>query len=132
MGIEMMKYNNFGCLCNLRVLWAAVGLLPLLLVACAQPQLIGLAYTHVRLPLTQNLDNTPVPDGQAPSSRIVEVREPFSGFGIYARMNTNAIGDIAISNGIDELYFADQEIFSILGIWKSLRVHVYGREGDGL
>ncbi len=128
MVIEMNERNTFGTARSRHWLWLAMVLLPLFLASCGQ-QLVGLAYTHVRLPLTRNLHQTPVPDGQPPSSQIVEVREPVSGFGFYARVNTNAIGDIANSNGIDPLYFADQEIFSILGIWNSVRVHVYGQEG---
>jgi hypothetical protein len=109
-------------------LWPIILWLPLFLASCGQPQLIGLAYTNVRLPLTRDLHETPVPVGQPPSSQIVEVREPVSGFGFYARVNTNAIGDIANENDIDPLYFADQQIFSILGIWNSVRVHVYGQQ----
>ena len=41
-------------------------------------------------------------------------------------MNSNALGDIARRHGVDPLYFADREVFSILGIWKTNRVFLYG------
>lgn len=33
---------------------------------------------------------------------------------------------IAKANGIETVYFADQEMFSILGIWTSHKVIIYG------
>ena len=87
----------------------------------------GLIYTHVKLPLTPNLNRTPFPLSAPVSGRIIQVKEPFSGYGIYARVNSNAIGDIARKHGINTVYFADQEIFSLLGIWKTTHVHVYGQ-----
>jgi len=99
----------------------------LILFGCGSAPLVGLIYTHVRLPLTANLEKTPFPAGTPASGKIIQVKEPFSGYGIYARVNSNAIGDIARQHGVDTVYFADQEIFSLLGIWKTTQVHVYGR-----
>ena len=104
----------------------ALGLL-LGAAGCGGPPLRGLIYTHVRLPLTPNLDRTPFPSPVPSSGKIIQVKEPFSGYGIYARVNSNAIGDIARKHGVDTVYFADQEIFSLLGIWKTTQVHVYGK-----
>ncbi len=39
----------------------------------------------------------------------------------------DAIGEIARAHGIETLYFADQELCSILGIWTSHKVILYGR-----
>ena len=110
-----------------RIAAAALCLLMPLLSGCGSAPLVGLIYTHVRLPLTANLERTPFPSTQPSSGRIIQVKEPFSGYGIYARVNSNAIGDIARKHGVDTVYFADQEIFSLLGIWKTTQVHVYGR-----
>jgi len=106
---------------------AALGLLMLATAGCGNAPLVGIIYTHVRLPLTANLDNTPFPATAPASGKVIQLKEPFSGYGIYARVNSNAIGDIACKHGMETVYFADQEIFSLLGIWKTTKVHVYGR-----
>ena len=100
-------------------------LLSLGLSACSATP-YGYIYTNIRLPLTEDLDNTPVPDAQADTGRILEIKEPFTGAGIYARLSSNAIGDIAKESGMRTLYFADQEIFNILGVWKTNRTLLYG------
>lgn len=96
------------------------------LSACGTGPLVGLVYTNVRMPLTLDLDETPVPEMAPHSSRVFEVREPVSGAGLYARVSTNAIGELARENGVTTLYFADQQVVSILGIWKTHQVHLYG------
>lgn len=101
-------------------------LFPLILIGCGTGPLVGMVYTNVRLPLTENLNATPFPDKAPCSGSIVEVKEPISGIGMYARVNVNAIGAIAKQNGMETLYFADREVFSILGIWTSNRVLLYG------
>ncbi len=105
----------------------ALGLVLLITTGCGSAPLVGIIYTHVRLPLTANLDKTPFPATAPVSGKVIQLKEPFSGYGIYARVNSNAIGDIARKHGVDTVYFADQEIFSLLGIWKTTQVHVYGR-----
>jgi hypothetical protein len=95
-------------------------------VACTQVRPIGLIYTNIRLPLTTDLHNTPVPVLKPGSGRTVEIKEPFTGYGFYARVDSNAIGDIARKNGLHRLYFADQQIFSILGIYTTQRTILYG------
>jgi hypothetical protein len=97
-----------------------------LLGGCGTGPLVGLVYTNVKMPLTRDLKSTPVPAHLPVSDRIIEIKEPFSGLGIYARVSSNALGDIARQNGMDPLYFADQQVFSILGIWKTQRVFLYG------
>jgi hypothetical protein len=87
----------------------------------------GFIYTNVTYPLTRDLDATAVPRNMPRDAKIIEVREPFSGLGINARLNSNAIGEIARSHGLKTLYFADQERFSILGIWTSNKVILYGQ-----
>ena len=85
----------------------------------------GYLYTHVRIPYTINLDKTPASAAQA-AGKILQINEPLSGYGLYAKFNSNAIGDIAQSQGFKKVYFADMEIFSILGIWRDETIHVYG------
>ena len=93
---------------------------------CGTGPLVGLVYTRVKLPLTFDLDAAPLPARSPETGRVIEVKEPITGFGLYARMNSNALGDIARRHGVDPLYFADREVFSILGIWKTNRVFLYG------
>lgn len=96
------------------------------LAACGTGPLVGIVYTNVKLPLTRDLNATPVPDGPSGSDRIIEIKEPFTGAGISARVSVNAIGEIALQNGVETLYFADQQYFSVLGIWKTNRIILYG------
>ncbi|MDL2268985.1 TRL-like family protein [Desulfosarcina sp. OttesenSCG-928-A07] len=96
------------------------------LSACGTGPLVGILYTNVHMPLTQDLDETPAAMRAPCTSRVIEIREPISGAGLYAKVNTNAIGEIARENGITELHFADQQVRSILGIWKTNRVYLYG------
>lgn len=88
--------------------------------------LTGIAYTHIRVPLSKDLVNSPVIVIHT-EGKIVRVKEPVSGYGLYAEWSSNAIGDIAQRYGLKEVYFADKEIFSILGIWTYEKVHIYGK-----
>lgn len=101
------------------------------LAGCGTGPLVGIVYTNVKMPLTRDLKSTPLPAHLPVSDRIIEIKEPFSGLGIYARVSSNALGDIARQNGVDPLYFADKEVFSILGIWKTQRVFLYGETAGG-
>jgi hypothetical protein len=98
----------------------------LISAGCSTGPLTGMVYTHVRSPLTRDLHNTPVPKARPGDAKIIEIREPITGLGINARLDSNAIGEIAKANGLKVLYFADQETFSILGIWTSNKVILYG------
>lgn len=102
-------------------------LVMLLTTGCQEYLLHGLVYTHVTIPLTSNLDRTPVPQhpdkGQG---RMIRITEPFTGYGLYTEIYSNAIGDIARKHGVNTVYFADQELYSILGVWTSSTIHIYG------
>lgn len=100
----------------------------ILLTGCSSSgPLPGFLYTNVTYPLTRDLEASPMPPDMPRDAKIIEVREPFSGLGINARLHANAIGEIARAHGLKTLYFADQERFSILGIWTSHKVILYGR-----
>lgn len=98
----------------------------LTVAACANVRPFGLIYTNTRYPLTENLHNTPAPANPPSNGRTLEIKEPITGLGLYARVDSNAIGDIAQQNGMHTLYFADQQIFSILGIWTTVKTILYG------
>ena len=85
----------------------------------------GLIVTNTVTPYTLDLNNTPVTDSKGESS-IVRIREPFTGAGVYTELKTNAIGDIARENGLQRVYFADLETFSVLGIWRTDTLVIYG------
>ena len=87
--------------------------------------LTGIAFTHIRVPLSEDLVSSPVIVVHT-EGKIVQVKEPISGYGWYAEWDSNAIGDVAQRCGLKRVYFADMEIFSILGIWTHHKVHVYG------
>ncbi len=93
----------------------------LLLCGCMQ----GLIYTHTTRPLTTHFDRTPVGNGSEGEGDVKEVR-----YNLYLRVlwDENSIGTIAKESGFDEIYYADIETFSVLGIWNQYRVHVYGRK----
>ena len=91
----------------------------LLLCGCAQ----GLVYTHITQPLTIDFHRTPVADGYHAKGDVKELR-----YNLYLRVlwDENSIGSIAKDSGLTEVYYADLETFSILGIWTQYRVRVYG------
>ena len=64
---------------------------------------------------------------QQRAGKVIKFTEPFSGYGIYTELNTNAIADIAKRHGMNEVYFADMEILDILGIWRHNKLYIYGR-----
>ena len=85
----------------------------------------GRVFTHIRVPNTRDLNNTHVTNIHA-NGLIIHVEEPISGYGLYTEFNSNAIGDIAKSHGLTKVYFADIEIFDVLGIWHHEKLHIYG------
>lgn len=97
------------------------------LMACTNVRPIGIIYTNLRMPLTEDLHNTPIPVDQPNDGHTIEIREPITGVGLYAQVDSNAIGDIAHKNGMETLYFADQQYFSILGIWTTVKTVLYGK-----
>jgi len=86
----------------------------------------GFLFTYARIPYTHDLNNTAMTDFEA-DGRVVRIKEPLTGYGIYTELNTNAIGDIAARHGIHEVYFADLEILSILGIFNHNKLYIYGK-----
>ena len=84
----------------------------------------GDIFTNVG-PYKTELHNTPVTDSQS-HGMIIHIEEPISGYGLYTELNSNAIGDIAKKHGLTKVYFADIEIFDVLGIWHHEKIHLYG------
>lgn len=99
----------------------------LLLCGCVR----GLIYHHATEPLTTDFHNTPVGDGFSGESDVKEVNLRYNTF-IFLRLlwDENSIGTIAKESGFSEIYYADLETFSVLGIWTQYRVHVYGTKAE--
>jgi len=77
-------------------------------------------------PYTTDLHNTKITDMKG-FGTIFHIQEPISGYNLYIEFNSNAIGDIAKKHGLTKVYFADIEIFEVLGgIWQHQRLHIYG------
>jgi hypothetical protein len=91
--------------------------------------LSGVVYARYKIPLTEDLDRTPNEVVIHAGGKVIRIKEPITGYGIYAEFNSNAVGDIARQNGIERVYYADQEIFNVLGIWRHNRVIIYGKDG---
>ena len=95
----------------------------LLLCGCVS----GLAYTHVTRPLTTHFNRTPVGDGCVAEGDVKDLNLRYNAC-LFVRVlwDENSIGSIAKQAGFEEIYYADLETFSILGIWTQYSVHVYG------
>ena len=96
----------------------ALAVLPLLLASCGA----GRIYTHTTVPLDVNFNATPMQPREAEGD-VKELRYRL----VDVQWDSNAIGEIALANGIDEVFYADLETLSVLGIWTKRIVHVYGR-----
>lgn len=115
-----------GCAC-LAVLIALVSTGCGAVVKNGHAVLVGAVYTRVKFPLTTDLNRTPAAVDTG-GGKIIRIKEPFSGYGIYAEFNSNAIGEIAKRHGLKTVYYADIERLSILGIWRHDEVIVYGEK----
>ena len=83
----------------------------------------GRVFQNTVLPLDLNLDETPVVS-RYDNHDQADVKI----FRYYVEFDwdSNAIGEIANKAGFREIYYADLETLSILGIWTQQIVHVYG------
>lgn len=90
----------------------------LFLSSCAPT---GIVYTHIKEPLDTNMSRTPAV-GKDAKGDLKHIS-----FYVDVMWDSAAIGDIAKENGLETVYFADLETFSILRIWNQYKVHVYGK-----
>ncbi|MCA8954729.1 MAG: hypothetical protein KDC87_01570 [Planctomycetes bacterium] len=79
-------------------------------------------FQHTVEPLTVNFDQTPV----VPRGKKGDTKQ-FTFSYVNLLWDSNGIGQIAREHGLQEVYFADLEVLSVLGIWTQRWVHVYGR-----
>ncbi len=105
---------------------AGIAIFALLLSGCMSGtmpiSMSGHVYTHTVEPLTVDLNRTIV----APAGGEGDIKH-IALCMASAAWDSAAIGDIAKRNGLNEIYFADLETFSVLRIWNQYTVHVYGK-----
>ena len=82
----------------------------------------GWIYSHTTRPLVTDLRGTPIGEKTA-AQDIKHFRYQNFDF----QWSSNAIGEIAKNHGFEEIYYADLETLSIMGIWSQYHVHIYGR-----
>ncbi len=102
--------------------YIAILLIALALTACMHPLPRGIIYTHITTPLDINADKTPIGPAASADGNIKHIH-----YYMDIKWHSNAIGDIAKQSGLNEIYFADIETLSILGLWNQYTVHVYGK-----
>ena len=94
---------------------------------CVSVNVTGQIYQHTVEPIDIDHGNTPVADSTGVGD-VKHLRIPYSPTGrIEFLWSSNAIGEIAKAHGIEEVYYADLEVYNILGIWRDYFVHIYGK-----
>ncbi len=89
----------------------------------------GMIFTHTVEPLDTQFDYTPVFRDKLEAGEGDVKHISLHRFPVYIDImwDSNAIGDIAHREGIEDVYYADLERLSILGIWNQDTVHIYGK-----
>jgi hypothetical protein len=89
----------------------------------------GVIFTQVKAPLMVNQKHTPVAQtsGRVESSCI---RIPNPWVPLSVAWDDCSIGKAAKAGGITNVYYADYEYFSVLGIYNRMTVTAYGDKGD--
>ena len=96
--------------------------IPSLLAILTALYLLGGGCVHTVEPLTTNFDKTPSGIKTAANdTRRIQYN------GLSIDWHTSGIGHTGKKHGFNEVYYADLETLSILGIWTQKWVHIYGR-----
>lgn len=82
----------------------------------------GSVYTHTVTPLDGDFNATPVMQ-KGGSGNVKQVTYS----NVEFEWGVNGIGEISKLSDFEEIYYADFELLSVLGIWTQTWVHVYGR-----
>jgi hypothetical protein len=101
--------------------YLAILIIMLSITGCGHIVPTGGIYTHITTPLDIDLSQTP----RAETVKTGDIKH-IQYYGDIS-WDSNAIGEIAKQSGLETVYFADLETFSILGIWNQYKVHVYGK-----
>ena len=81
----------------------------------------GAIYTNVTRPLTTTFEKAQVVEGSA-EGNTKQFR-----YQVDFNWDSRAIGDIAKKAGLTEIFYADETVLSVLGVWTQRFVTVYGR-----
>ena len=117
----MKKWISFFIITGMAVYFTGCSTLSLI----DEPSLSGRIFTHVKIPLTTDLNDTPSGVFQG-TGMIVRITEPITEYNFYAEFNSNAIGDVAKKLGINKIYYVDLEVFDVLGVWTHKKIIIYG------
>lgn len=91
--------------------------------ACAP----GVLYTDITVPLTTNMQNTPVGTREAGQSSTTHIRLPIPRYRVGAEWSSRAIGDAAKKAGLRKVYYADLQTYSLFfGTYRKEVLHVWG------
>jgi len=104
-------------------------LVPLLAALALGGCISGAIYQNTIEPLDTNFDRTQV-FSERPDRGDGEVKHlalPIAYARLHFLWDSNAIGDIARRNGLETVHYADLERLNVLGVWRTYKVHVYGR-----
>lgn len=96
---------------------AATGLL---VSGCAAPN--GTIFTRTITPLTTDLHGAPVVQ-ESGQGDVKQIDYSY----VRVQWSANGLGEIAKANGFTEIYYADLETLSVLGVWTQQWAHVYGK-----
>ena len=104
----------------------AVLSLSLVLSGCANGVLYnGGLYSHLVEPLTINPSPTEV---RSSMTQALGRINQFSYQVVSVRVGKNGLGQVAKEHGLETIYFADIERWSVVfGLWQKEVVHIYGR-----
>ncbi len=95
----------------------------LLLSGCVRD---GIIYTHKIEPYSKKFNATPVGSKQI-IINTHQIKEPASGYNLYAEWTTQFIFNESRRAGINEIYYMDKQTLSVLfGIYKRESIVVYG------
>ena len=91
--------------------------------------LSGCLYMHTVQPLTLDANHTPVSSVEKHGTISMIGLPPIPRYGgaKLAAWGSAAIGAVAKKEGMQEVYYSDLEMLSILMIWNEYTVHVYGK-----
>jgi hypothetical protein len=98
-------------------------LVALVLTGCAP---LGLIYTDTVVPFSKKFDETPIGTRRCVIDSH-QIKEPISGYNIYAEWSFRYILNEAQKAGISDIYYMDKRTLSILfGIYKRESLLIYG------
>lgn len=86
----------------------------------------GLIYSNTVYPYSSKFNETPVGTKRCIINKY-QIREPLSGYSLYAEWTANHIRKEAEKAGIKDIYYMDKKTLNILlGIYRRESLYIYG------